>query len=313
MAEGARQDTTNWNDVGNDEPESSTQGFETETMPLEFASEAPEVNDASTQDNGNSNGFGDGNGQASLLVVEDNRQMQEYLVSLLSEHYHCRVAADGEQAIEMAIELIPDLVLCDVMLPKMNGFKVSETIKGNELTSHIPIIMLTGRGDQNSRLKGLREHVDDYLTKPFSNEELSLRIANLLSARDAMKRKFSRQLFDGSEVSSSMQASELAFLNKLQSAMERHYSDPDFRVERLSVEMAMSERQLQRKLKALIDHSPAEFLRNFRLNLALIQLKKGTRVGMVAEAVGFASQSYFASCFKAEFGMTPYEYQQSKN
>jgi signal transduction histidine kinase/ligand-binding sensor domain-containing protein/DNA-binding response OmpR family regulator len=288
---------------------------ETQSIPLEVAVAIPPVNSLSSRHNGPGNGQGNGggNGQESLLIVEDNLDMQEYLVSLLSESYHCQVATDGEEGVSFALESIPDLVLCDVMLPKMDGFKVSETLKTNQLTSHIPIVMLTGRGDSDSRLKGLREHVDDYLTKPFNDEELSLRIANLLAARDAMKRKFSRQLFDGSEAGSDMGAKDLQFLNKLQSVLESHYEDPEFRVDRMSVEMAMSDRQLQRKLKAIVDHSPAEYLRSFRLNMAIRQLKQGRQVGLVAEAVGFSSQAYFASCFKAEFGATPSEYQQRLN
>ena len=239
------------------------------------------------------------NGEASLLVVEDNTDMQEYLVSLLSDSYQCQVAADGEEAVSIALENVPDLVLCDVMLPKSDGFEVSKTLKTNDATSHIPIVMLTALGDHESRLKGLREHVDDYLTKPFDDEELMLRIANLLSARDALKRRYSRQLFDGSDVGHDLGQREQQFLDKLQAVLESNHSNSDFRVDQLSKEMAMSDRQLQRKLKALIGHSPAEFLRNFRLTMALKKLREGTQVGLVAEAVGFSSQAYFASCFKA--------------
>ncbi|MCZ6643299.1 MAG: ATP-binding protein [Gammaproteobacteria bacterium] len=253
------------------------------------------------------------NGEASLLIVEDNVDMQGYLVSLLSDSYQCQVAADGEEGVKNALENIPDLVLCDVMLPKMDGFAVSKTLKTNAATSHIPIVMLTGRGDHDSRLKGLREHVDDYLTKPFDDEELTLRIANLLSARDALRRRYSRQLFDGSDVGHDLGHREQQFLDKLQAVLESNHSNSDFRVDQLSTAMAMSDRQLQRKLKALIDHSPAEYLRNYRLTMALKKLREGTQVGLVAEAVGFSSQAYFASCFKAEFNKTPSEFQQGLN
>jgi signal transduction histidine kinase/ligand-binding sensor domain-containing protein/DNA-binding response OmpR family regulator len=276
-------------------------------IPLEVATSSHRTAQSSGRGNGR------GNGQESLLIVEDNLDMQEYLVSLLSDTYHCQVAANGESGVDLALESIPDLVLCDVMLPKMDGFMLSETLKTNELTSHIPIVLLTGRGDSDSRLKGLREHVDDYLTKPFSDEELSLRIANLLAARKAMKRKFSRLLFDGTEASSDMGAKDLQFLNKLQAILQRHHGDADFRMDRMSGEMAMSDRQLQRKLKAVTDRSPAEYLRGFRLHMAMKQLKQGKQVGLVAEAVGFSSSAYFASCFKAEFGATPSEFQQTFN
>jgi len=287
--------------------EAAPEQLDTGLIPLEVAASA-HANKAMS-----ANGHGRANGQASVLVVEDNLDMQEYLVSLLSDSYHCEVAADGEEGVSVAIESIPDLVLCDIMLPKKDGFEVSKTLKTNAATSHIPIVILTGRGDHDSRLKGLREHVDDYLTKPFDDEELTLRIGNLLSARDALKRRYSRQLFDGSDVGSDLGPREQKFLDKLQNILESNFSDADFHVEQMSSAMAMSDRQLQRKLKALVDHSPAEYLRNFRLTMAIKHLKRGTQVGQVAEAVGFSSQAYFASCFKAEFGATPTEFQNGLN
>jgi len=254
-----------------------------------------------------------GNGQKTLLIVEDNLQMQEYMVSLLSESYFCQVAGDGVEGLAIALESMPDLVLCDVMLPRMDGFEVSKAIKLNEITSHIPIVMLTGRGDHDSRIKGLKEHVDDYLTKPFDDEELSLRIENLLSARDAVRRRYSRQLFDGEFVDEDLDEREQKFLDKLQAVLEQNFADSELRIDQLSSAMAMSDRQLQRKLKALVDHSPAEYLRNFRLTVATQKLKSGTQVGIVAEEVGFSSQAYFASCFKAHYGATPSEFQQRLN
>lgn len=251
------------------------------------------------------------NGQPSMLVIEDNANMQQYLVSMFSDSYHCQIAADGEQGVKTATEQVPDIVICDVMLPGIDGFEVSKILKNSEATSHIPIVMLTGRGDHDSRIHGLREHVDDYVTKPFDDEELSLRIANLLSTRDTMKRRYSRQLFDGSDVSGDLGARELQFLDKLQTLLEENYADPDFKVDQLASAMAMSDRQLQRKLKALVDHSPAEYLRSYRLAMARKKLREGTQVGLVAEAVGFSSQAYFASCFKAEFGSTPSQFRRS--
>jgi signal transduction histidine kinase/ligand-binding sensor domain-containing protein/DNA-binding response OmpR family regulator len=253
------------------------------------------------------------NGKPSLLIVEDNADMQRYLRSLFSEEYDLLIAADGEDGVRIAIDQIPDLVICDVMLPNMDGFEVSKILKTNEATSHVPIVMLTGRGDHDSRIHGLREHVDDYLTKPFNDEELSLRIENLLNSRDTMKRRYSKQLFDGSSTSGELGPREQKFLDKLQLALEERFADPEFRVEQLAAALAMSDRQLQRKLKALVDHSPAEYLRSFRLTMAKKKLNEGASVGLAAESVGFSSQAYFASCFKSEFGRTPSDYQHRSN
>ena len=287
--------------------EAPTEKLDTGLIPLEVAASAHSNKSILT------NGDGKSNGEASLLIVEDNLDMQAYLVSLLSDSYHCKVAADGEEGVRLAQENIPDLVLCDVMLPKMDGFEVSKTLKTSEVTSHIPIVMLTGRGDHDSRLKGLREQVDDYLTKPFNDEELMLRIANLLSVREILKHRYSRQLFDGSDVSQDLGQREQQFLDKLQAVLESNFSNSEFRVDQMSAAMAMSDRQLQRKLKALVDHSPAEYLRNYRLTMAIKKLKQGSQIGLVADAVGFSSQGYFASCFKAEFGATPSEFQRGLN
>jgi signal transduction histidine kinase/ligand-binding sensor domain-containing protein/DNA-binding response OmpR family regulator len=287
--------------------EVDTDAFNSGLIPLEIAvsGQSQKLASVSTPDKSN--------GKASLLIVEDNTDMQRYLISLFEDDYECQIAGDGEEGIRLATEHIPDAVICDVMLPNMDGFDVSKTLKKSEATSHIPIIMLTGRGDHDSRLKGLREHVDDYLTKPFDDEELTLRIDNLLNARDALKRRYSRQLFDGSDARADLGPREQRFLDKLQEVLEEHYFDAEFRVEQLAAALAMSDRQLQRKLKALVDHSPAEYLRTYRLTMAKKRLGEGVQVGLVSESVGFSSQAYFASCFKAEFGTTPTEFQNGGN
>ncbi len=251
--------------------------------------------------------------KASILIIEDNREMQNYLVSLLSGTYQCLVACDGELGIEAAVDHVPDLVICDVMLPKADGYEVSQRLKTDERTSHVPIVMLTARGDHESRLKGLHERVDDYLTKPFDDKELLLRISNILSIRDVLRRRYSGQLYVNSNSGSQLAEKEQRFLDKLQTVLKRHHTDPDFRIQQMSGEMTMSDRQLQRKLKAVIDHSPVEYLRAYRLKRAVEKLETGMPVGLVADDVGFSSPAYFSSCFKAQFGATPSEYQQGLN
>jgi CheY-like chemotaxis protein/two-component sensor histidine kinase len=251
-----------------------------------------------------------GNGKDSILIVEDNVDMQTYLTQLLSESYHCSIAGDGESGVDFALEHVPDLVLCDVMLPKKDGYEVSQILKHDLKTSHIPIIMLTARGDQDSRLKGLREKVDDYLTKPFDDEELKLRIDNLLETRKILKNRFNGYFYKDATSGNGLNGKENGFLEKLNNLFDENYSDPEFGLAQMSSKMAMSERQLQRKLKALTDHGPADYLRAFRLKHALALLKQGEQVGLVAYSVGFSSQAYFSSCFKAQFGATPTQIQQ---
>ena len=244
-----------------------------------------------------------------LLVAEDNADMRSYLCQLLSAEYRVTGADSGEAGLQAAEEQIPDLVVCDLMLPGMDGFEVVHKLRGDEKTSHIPIIMLTARSDRESRLEGLRERVDDYLIKPFNDEELVLRIANLLAIRDILRARFGGALIAGEEARDLLREPERRFLEKLQGVLETHYAQEAFSISSMASEMAMSERQLQRKLRAVTDQTPALYLRLFRLHRSLKLLADGRRVSEVAYDVGFSSPAYFASCFRAQFGCTPREYQ----
>ena len=250
-----------------------------------------------------------GVGQPMVLVIEDSLDMQAYLHYLLSADYEVNLAGDGKSGVDYAREHVPDIVLCDVMLPKMDGYEVVHELKSNNATSHIPIIMLTARSDESSRLEGLREHVDDYLTKPFNDEELLLRITNLLAVRDILKARFSGQLLEGENPQSNLKEPERRFIENLERVMEKHHGDEELTIIQLADYMAMSVRQLQRKLKALTDQQPNGYLRLYRLKRSLALLQEGRRISEVAYAVGFGSPAHFASCFRAKFGCTPTEYQ----
>ncbi|MCP4047947.1 MAG: response regulator [Gammaproteobacteria bacterium] len=250
------------------------------------------------------------NDKPLVLIVEDNLDMQKYLVELLSGTYCCGVAGDGQWALDQAFESIPDLVLCDVMLPKLDGFQVTYALREDERTSHIPIIMLTAREDRDSRMEGLHEKVDDYLTKPFDDEELQLRIANLLEIREILKNRFSHHFFEEPGPGQVFNEKENGFLEKLEHVLDEHHADTEFDLSRMAMSMHMSVRQLQRKLKAVTGHNPTEFLRSYRLGKARELLKTGTQVGLAADIVGFSSVSYFTRCFKAQFAQTPTDYQQ---
>ena len=252
-------------------------------------------------------------GKPSILIVEDNKDMQNYLFELLCDIYHCDLADDGQQALERAYEHIPDLVLLDVMLPKMDGFQVSHALKEDERTSHIPIVMLTALGDRESRKEGWQEKVDAYFSKPFDDEELKLRIANLLEIRDILKNRFSNQFFEEERPGQILNEKENGFMEKLERMLDRHHAEAEFGLSQLAAQMYMSTRQLQRKLKAITGHNPTEYLRSYRLRKARKLLQVGTQVGLTSDTVGFSSPAYFSSCFKAQFGQTPSEYQQQFN
>ena len=274
-----------------------------EALQLEIDSlEKPDIEESSESLDGNTD-------QPQVLVIEDNQDMRSYLSQLLSAEYRVANADSGEAGLQAAEEQVPDLVICDLMLPGVDGFEVVHELRANEKTSHIPIIMLTARSDHESRLEGLRERVDDYLIKPFNDEELILRVANLLAIRDILRARFGGALVAGEEPRDSLREPERRFLEKLQGVLETHYSNEEFSITSMASDMAMSERQLQRKLKAITDQTPALYLRLFRLRRSLKLLADGRRVSDVSYDVGFSSPAYFANCFRAQFGCTPREYQ----
>lgn len=256
-----------------------------------------------------------------LLVIEDNPDMQDHLYHLLSPYYQVDIKGTGQGGIDAAISELPDVIVCDLMLPDVSGFEVVEQLKTHELTQHIPIIMLTAKADNQSKLTGLEKQADDYLTKPFNHRELKLRIDNLLNLREKIQVLLRGQLATLGAVEAPVANHEEApnfqvlphqkFLDKLQKVAEKHYAIEDFSTSQLASELAMSERQLQRKLKAALDITPGEYIREYRLIKARELLKTGMSVGQVAEEVGFSSQNYFARCFKLQSGQTPSEFQKS--
>ena len=259
-----------------------------------------------------------------LFIIEDNPDMQDYLKHLMSAHYVTEILGNGTLGVSKTIEEIPDVIICDLMLPDISGFEVVKQIKAHPMTQHIPILMLTAKSDTQSKLTGLEAHADDYLTKPFHHKELLLRINNLLQNRARMQQLLRHQMQDetlnqtkAQYLPSEMQTTEVmphkAFLDKLQLAAEQHYSEESFAPSNLASQLAMSERQLQRKLKAALDMTPGEYLREYRILKSRELLSQGISVGMVAEEVGFSNQNYFTRCFKQQYGITPSEYQKNNS
>ncbi|MBL7740086.1 MAG: response regulator [Chitinophagaceae bacterium] len=240
-----------------------------------------------------------------VLVIEDNEDLRAYIGSCLESYYTIIEAGDGEQGTEQAIKNIPDLVITDVMMPKKDGFEVTRDLKQNEKTSHIPVIILTGKSSQASRLEGLQTEADVYLSKPFDADELRLQISNLLRNRQRMQERYSKKLFletSHQEVTSV----EEEFLQKALRAVEENLSDENFSVDQLSKALFMDRTQLFRKLKALTDQNPSNFIRNLRLKKAKYMLENGAgTVADIAFAVGFGSTTYFNKCFKEFYGESP--------
>ena len=264
--------------------------------------------------------------QQVILVIEDNLDMQSHIKQVIEQKHHCLLASSGELGITLAEEYLPDLIVCDIMLTGIDGFEVLKKIKENELTSHIPIILLTARSDLESRLHGLNLHADDYLSKPFNQQELLVRIDNLIDNRKQLLQKFQQKIANTQKeerketshknVESLLESDTNAesineqFLSKLEAITAKIYTETELGISHLAKEMAMSERQLQRKIKVLLGITPNNFIKEFRLRKAQDLLKNGTQIGRIALDVGFSSQTYFGRCFKESFGCTPKQYQQ---
>ena len=232
--------------------------------------------------------------------------MRNYLAEVLGIGYQLTFASDGAQGLEMAATEIPDLIVCDIMLPGKDGYEVCHAIKTDERTSHIPVILLTALEGQENRLKGLVEKADDYLTKPFDETELRQRISNLLDLRVLLQRRYARDLrFDDSVPPADLSLRDQSFLQKVARVTTSLHADPQLDLKRLASALAVGERHLQRKLQALIGLSPSEYIRAYRLQRAMERLRAGERPGEVAFAVGFSSQAYFSNCFRAQFGYPP--------
>jgi len=251
-----------------------------------------------------------------LLIIEDNADIQTYLRSTLNEQYDILLASDGQEGIEKAVEYIPDLIISDVMMPKKDGFEVVNFLKNEELTSHIPIILLTAKADIDSKLIGLKSGADAYLSKPFHEKELRIRLEKLLELRRKLQKRYTEPDIQSAAVISSiateqsenplMSDKENIFLQKIQKHIHMHLSDNGFGKTQLAQEMFMSESQLYRKLKALTDKSTSLYIRSIRLQKAHELLRNDDmKISDVAYEVGFKNLSWFSRAFSEEFGQSP--------
>lgn len=241
-----------------------------------------------------------------VLIIEDNEDVASYISSCLAGRYQVHLAMNGRIGVEMALELVPDLIICDVMMPEMDGYEVCRILKQEERSSHIPIVMLTAKVDADSRLQGLRQGADAYLGKPFNPEELDLRLANLLQLRKKIQAYFEQ--FPSKSLPQHAYPKEQEFLKKIKSTLLEHLSDESFGIPELCKELGISRSQLHRKLKALTGKSTSLILRSIRLEEARnLLLRPELSVSEVAYQVGFGNPNYFSTVFSDFYGVSPTE------
>ncbi len=250
-------------------------------------------------------------GNPVLLIIEDNENLRKYTAGILEDYYKIIQAENGKSGLAKSFEIIPDLVISDIMMPEMDGISLLRELKSDVRTSHIPLILLTARSAVSDKINGLDSGADDYIIKPFEAWELKARVRNLLGQRKRIHEHFRAKgiLLDDTRLTSIDQK----FLQDAVMIINKHISDFSFSVQSLAGELAVSRSILHRKLDSLIGESPSDLIRRLRLNKAakLIEQKWGNMAEVSLE-VGFNNPSYFSKCFQKQFGFQPSQYHQKK-
>ena len=249
----------------------------------------------------------DNTNKPTVLVIDDNNDIRQYEHTLLQDDYIVLEAADGKEGLDVAKKEVPDLVVCDVMMPVMDGLEFTQNLKTHTATSHIPVIMLTAKNLEEHRAEGYEHGADSYITKPFHSKVLLARIENLLKQRKLLKHLFQGSQEADQEIADShLEDRDKQFLKQLHAIILKNLSDSEFGVEDIGKQIGLSRVQLYRKVKAMTGSSVVDLLRKARLAKAKRLLEsRSMSVSEVAYDVGFSAPSYFTKCFKDEYGMLP--------
>ena len=244
----------------------------------------------------------------AILFVEDSPDVRSYVYDLLKPDYKVLLSEDAEEGIKLAVKNIPDLIISDLMMPRMDGNEFCNKIKSNWQTSHIPFILLTAKATQESKIEGLETGADDYLTKPFNYEELAVRIKNLIEQRKKLREKFSKEINVKAEsVSSSVVDKD--FVQKIMDIIEKNLGNENFSSETLAEFLFVSRSQLNRKLQAVAGQGPGEFIRSYKLKRAAqFILENRLSITQIAYEVGFESPAQFTRAFKKYFNCLPSDF-----
>ena len=278
----------------------------TKTNTYALSQEAPLATFGVTSDASNLEFDTEKKGQPILLIIEDNEDVLTYVEYSLKEHYTIQVARDGQEGIDKALEIIPDIIISDVMMPKKNGFEVTQLLKQDAKTSHIPIILLTAKATQQNKLKGLKYGADAYLMKPFDKEELLIRLEKLVELRNRLQAHYSKNDFLEKQSTFKIADTETAFLKQLHETLNANLTTADFSVPQIAQTMQMSQVQVYRKLKALTGKTPTQYMRILRMKKAMELLTTtNLNISEIAYDLGFSDPNYFSRTFQLVYGKTP--------
>jgi signal transduction histidine kinase/DNA-binding response OmpR family regulator/cellobiose-specific phosphotransferase system component IIB len=253
-----------------------------------------------------------GDKQHSILIIEDNDDLRLFLKSRLSELYDVHEAGNGKSGLHLAYDIVPDLIISDIILPGNDGLYITEMIKQDIRTSHIPLILLTAKNSMEEQIKGIRLQADAFIVKPFNLEFLTETIKNLLKSRAVLREHYTSELPSEARANNSKKI-DRKFINEFTAIVEGNVANESFSVEDICREIGISRVQLYRKVKALLDYNVNDYILTVRMQKGKYLLAhENLSIFEVACKVGFSSQAYFATVFKSKFSVTPTEYRESK-
>jgi YesN/AraC family two-component response regulator len=247
----------------------------------------------------------------TVLIVEDNSELRNYLKNELKEDYKVKIAINGKEGLQMAIKFIPDLVISDVMMPIMDGFEMCHKIKNDIRISHIPLLMLTAKGMQIDRVKGIDSGADVYLNKPYNMDVLKAHLSQLISSRQILFNKYYNGVSD-KELRNTTSLDK-QFITNILEYIHENITDPALNVENLADKLLISRSKLYRKIKALTGNTANEFIKKIRLEKAKQFLENSDySISEISYKIGFSSPSYFTKCYKIQFGILPTDVRQTE-
>lgn len=259
-----------------------------------------------------------GDDQCRLLVIEDNRDIAAYIGSQFADCYAVSYATNGKEGLDKALDLVPDLIITDLMMPGMDGLEVCRQVRSNEIINHIPIIVVTAKITEEERIRGLEAGADAYLAKPFNADELRTRVEKLLEGRQLLRKKYAQMMTahqdDEEEEATQRRAADLRFLAKVSDVIYLQLNrGKDIEVSQIASAMCMSDRQFYRKMNALTDSTPTVYIQRVKIKKAKSLLDGDSRMsfGEIADRCGFNDYSNFVRTFKKTYGVTPTEYRRS--
>jgi DNA-binding response OmpR family regulator len=246
--------------------------------------------------------------------VEDNVEMRAFICMILRDDYLILEAENGEEGLKMALKKLPDLIISDYMMPVMDGIEMVKTLRSNIQTSHIPVIILSARTDEESKIRGFDTGADSYIDKPFSADILRSRINNLIERRRNLQRIYQQKYIEKKDgVLSTGNEADKLFMDKLTGILEKNIGNDEINVDNVADLMGMSRSVYFKKLKSLTGLGPNDFLKRLRMQRAATLIDKGLYNNFdIAAMVGIGDAHYFSKCFKLYFGMTPTEWKKRK-